>query len=109
MGRVLFSAKAEPAKAGPAINWSEIESRLQEISAPARPSELPPGASLPSAPLAYDPAFADELPVTKDQPVSIPGDPLDMHPRGRQRRFAAASSRHPHGIPGRNRGIHFIE
>jgi hypothetical protein len=30
------------------------------------------------ATLAHDPAFADEPPVTKDQPVSIPGDSLDM-------------------------------
>ena len=83
MGRVLFSAKAEPIKAEPKLNWSEIESRLQEISAPARPSDLPAAAFLPlepSATLAHDPAFADEPPLIKekDQPVSIPGDPLEL-------------------------------
>ena len=73
MGRVLFTAKAEPAKAEPKINWSEIESRLQEISKPTRPSDLPAAAFLPlepSAPLANDPAFADEQAVTSEPPIT---------------------------------------
>jgi hypothetical protein len=81
LGRVLFTAKAEPAKSEPAINWSEIESRLQEISSPARTGDLAAETSLPiepSATLAYDPSLADEPPLTSDQPVSIPGNPLDM-------------------------------
>jgi hypothetical protein len=81
LGRVYSTAKAEPAKAQPAINWSGIESRLQEISMPARAGDSPVEMSLPveaSAPLAHDPAFFDEPPATMDQPVSIPGDPRDM-------------------------------
>lgn len=81
MGRVFFTAKAEPAKAEPAINWSEIESRLQEISAPARAGDSPAEASLPvevSATLAHDPALFDEPSATKHQPVGIPDDPLDL-------------------------------
>jgi hypothetical protein len=76
LGRVFFTAKAEPK-----INWSEIEARLQEISAPPPASDCPVEASLPvepSATLAHDPEISDEPPVTKDEPVSIPGDPLDM-------------------------------
>jgi hypothetical protein len=81
LGRVFFTAKAETAKREPAINWSEIESRLQEILAPARAGDCPAETSLPvgaSLTLAHDPAFFDELPVTTDQPMSIPGDPLDL-------------------------------
>ena len=55
MGRVLFTAKAEPAKAEPAIDWSEIESRLQAISAPIRPSDIP---AQPSMPITDDPLAA---------------------------------------------------
>lgn len=83
MGRVLFTAKAEPAKAEPAINWSEIESRLQEISAPIRSSDLRVEPSLPlepSASLAHDPALADEPPATRSPPVSNPGDPVEILP-----------------------------
>ena len=47
MGRVLFAAKAEPV-----IDWSEIESRFQEISAPVRPSDFP---AQPSMPITHDP------------------------------------------------------
>jgi hypothetical protein len=82
LGRVLFTAKSEPA-----IDWSEIEFRFQEISAPARSSDLPVE---PSATLAHDPAFADEppvtsdppitnhLPITSDSPVMNSGDPLSQ-------------------------------
>ena len=68
MGRVLFSPKSEPA-----VDWSEIESRLQEIS--TGPSDLPVE---PSATLAHDLALANDPPVTGDRPVINPGDPLDM-------------------------------
>ena len=80
MGHVLFSAKSEPA-----IDWSEIEYRLQEISAPAGSSDLPVE---PSATLANDPAVADDppvtseppitnhAPITRDSPVIHPTDPL---------------------------------
>jgi hypothetical protein len=88
LGRVLFSAKVEPAKTEPKINWSEIEARLLGISKPAQASELPIEASLlaepsslpiaPSAMMAHDLDFSDEPPATRDQPVSIPGDPLEM-------------------------------
>jgi hypothetical protein len=81
----------EPAKAGPAIDWSEIESRLPEISAGAKqagdePLDLAPEAS---ATLANDPSLATDLPpandlpprneppATVDQPVSVGDDPLD--------------------------------
>ena len=48
MGSVLFTAKSEPA-----IDWSEIESRLQEISAGSRPSDaVEPLATLANDPLA---------------------------------------------------------
>jgi len=81
LGRVFFTAKANPSKTGLAANWSEIEARLQEISAPTRASDLPVEPALPVAPsstLANDPAFFDESPVTTDRPVSIPSDPLEM-------------------------------
>jgi hypothetical protein len=81
LGRVLFAAKAGPAKAGPAIYWSEIESRFQEIPAPVRAQDRPAETSLPvepSATLAHDPALADEPPVIRDHPESVSGDPLDM-------------------------------
>src|SRR5207245_1028356 len=80
LGRVLFAAKAEPAKAEPAINWSEIEAR-QEISAPAPAGDRPAEASLPvepSATLAHDPAVANDPPAANDRPVTNPGDPLDI-------------------------------
>lgn len=86
LGRVLFSAKAEPLKAEPKLNWSEIESRLQQISAPARARDLSDEAALPIEPsstLAHDPALLDEPsePLeseTRDQPVSTPADPLEL-------------------------------
>jgi hypothetical protein len=81
LGRVLFPAKAEATKAEPKLNWSEIESRLQEISAPSPASVSAAEPSLPlepSATLAHDPDFSDEPPVRREQPVSLPGDPLDM-------------------------------
>jgi len=79
LGRVLSTTKAEPATSEPAINWSEIESRLQENSKPARLSDLAAEASLaPSAPLAHDPALSDKSPAKRDRPVSIPGDPLSL-------------------------------
>src|SRR5438270_799743 len=54
----------EPAKAGPAIDWSEIESCLPEISAGAKqagdePLDLAPEAS---ATLANDPSLATDPP-----------------------------------------------
>jgi hypothetical protein len=81
LGRVLFNSKSEPA-----VDWSEIESRLQEISTPAGSSDH---SVEPSAGLAHDPALADEPPVsseppiagplstTSDSPVMNSGDPLD--------------------------------
>jgi hypothetical protein len=85
LGRVLFTAMVEPAKAGPAIDWSEFESRLPEISAGAKqagdePLDL---ASEASATLANDPSLAtdrpppNDPPATVDQPVSVGDDPLD--------------------------------
>ena len=61
MGRVLFTAKAEPAKAGPAIDWSEIESRLHEISAGIKPAGDEPSDLVPeaSATLGNDPSLAN--------------------------------------------------
>jgi hypothetical protein len=58
LSRVLFAAKAEPAKAGPRINWFEIESRLQEISAQVRPSNISVDRPVASAsnPLATAPS-----------------------------------------------------
>ena len=69
MGRVLFTAKAEPAKAGPAIDWSEIESRLQEISAGAKPAGDEPSDLAPeaSATLANDPSLANDPPPANDR------------------------------------------
>jgi len=93
LGRVLFSAKGEPAKAEPSINWSEIESRLQEISAPASTSakaavapvenscvENPAAAeaSFPVQTLANHPPLANDPFATGDQPVTTPADPLDL-------------------------------
>jgi hypothetical protein len=80
LGRVLFTAKAEPAKAGPSIDWSEIESRIQEISAGAKPAGDEPSDLAPeaSATLANDPPPANDPPATVDQPVSVGDDPLDM-------------------------------
>jgi hypothetical protein len=78
LGRVLFTAKATP-EAEQAINWSEIESRLQEIAAGPRPSDLPPNLPIESSvTLANDPPAANDLPVTREQPVINPGDPLEM-------------------------------
>ena len=79
MGRVLFAAMLEPAKAGPAIDWSEIESRLPEVSAGAKqtgdePLDLAPEAS---ATLANDLSFANDPPATVDQPMNVDNDPLD--------------------------------
>jgi hypothetical protein len=85
LGRVLFTAKAEPAKAKPAIDWSEIESRRPEISASAKqvgddPLNLAPEASAALAndpSLANDPPPANDPPATVDQAVSVGDDPLD--------------------------------
>jgi hypothetical protein len=85
LGRVLFAAKGEPAKAGPAIDWSEIESRLPEISAGAKQAGDEPldlaseaSATLANDPsLANDPPPANDPPATVDQPVSVGDDPLD--------------------------------
>jgi hypothetical protein len=85
LGRALFTAKAESAKTGPAIDWSEIESRLPEISAGAKqagdePLDLAPEASATLAndpSLANDPPPANDPPTTVDQPVSVGDDPLD--------------------------------
>jgi len=85
LGRVLFAGMVEPAKAGPAIDWCEIESRPPEISADAKqagdePLDLAPEAS---ARLANDPSLASDPPpandplATVDQPVSVGDDPLD--------------------------------
>jgi hypothetical protein len=82
LGRVLFAAMVEPAKAGPAIDWSEIESRPPEISADAKqaddePLDLAPEAS---ARLANDPSLASDPPPANDPtatPVSVGDDPLD--------------------------------
>jgi hypothetical protein len=83
LGRVLFAAMVEPAKAGPAIDWSEIESRLPEISAGAKqagdePLDLAPEASatLANDPLT-DPPPPNDPPATVDQPVSVGDHPLD--------------------------------
>jgi hypothetical protein len=83
LGRILFAAKSEPA-----IDRSEIESRLQEISTPVRLSDLPVE---PSATLAHDPAVADDPLVNSEpsitnhphppitsSPVMNPGEPLEM-------------------------------
>jgi hypothetical protein len=85
LGRVLFAAMVEPAKAGPAIDWSEIESRLPEISAGAKqagdePLDLAPEASATLAndpSLANDPPPPNDPPAIVDQPVSVGDDPLD--------------------------------
>ena len=64
MGRVIFSAKNEPQKAEPTIDWSRIESRLQEISSPPPSTDLshdPSVAGESSVTLARDPVFIDEL------------------------------------------------
>ena len=77
LDRVLFVAKVEPAKTEPGIKWSEIESRLREISAPAEASGLALIPSLPiesSITLAHDSDSADELFVAKESPASISGD-----------------------------------
>jgi hypothetical protein len=85
LGRISFTSKPKPAKAEPVIDWSEIESRLQEISAPARASaDLSDLPNEPSATLAHDPAVADDppaasdLPKTCDQPMNNSDDPLDV-------------------------------
>jgi hypothetical protein len=85
LARALFTAKAESAKAGPAIDWSEIESRLPEISAGAKqaddePFDLAPETSATLAsdpPPANDPPPPNDPPATVDQPVSVGDDPLD--------------------------------
>ena len=67
MGRVLFTPKSEPA-----VDWSEIESRLQEISAPSNFSHLP---SEPSATLANDPPES----TSGDFVVLLPSHQDDLH------------------------------
>jgi len=102
LGRVSFTSKPKPAKAEPVIDWSEIESRLQEISAPARASaDLSDLPIEPSATLAHDPAVPDDppaasdLPETRDQPMNN-SDPLDVlscrqpfHPDDPEERFVS--------------------
>jgi len=83
LGGVLFPAKAEPAKTGPAIDWSEIEARLHEISAPVRAGDLRADTSIPieaAAALAHDPASLDEPPFVfaTARLDNLPGDPRDM-------------------------------
>jgi hypothetical protein len=80
LGRVLFTAKAELAKAEPAIDWFEIESRLQEISAGAKPAGDEPSDPAPeaSATVANDPPPANDPQATVDQPVTVGNAPLDM-------------------------------
>ena len=61
MGRVVFTPKAEPA-----IDWSEIESRLQDISS----SDIPLARS---AALANDPILNDPILLASgDRVVSLP-------------------------------------
>jgi hypothetical protein len=85
LGRISFTSKPKPTKAEPVIDWSEIESRLQEISAPVRASaDLSDLPIEPSPTLAHDPAVADDPPAasdlleTQDQPMNNSDDPLDV-------------------------------
>jgi hypothetical protein len=65
LGRVVFTKKAEPT-----VDWSEVESRLQDISTPSSQSfDLP---IEPSVTLANDP------PAASDEAVTASSDPLDM-------------------------------
>ena len=65
MGRVVFTKKAEPT-----VDWSEIESRLQNSSTPSsQSSDLPVD---PSVTLANDP------PAATDEAVTVSSDRLDM-------------------------------
>lgn len=64
MGRVVFAKKVDAA-----LDWSRIESRLQDLSTPSPSSALP---IEPSARLANDP------PALNRSPVTAPGDPFDM-------------------------------
>ncbi|MDH2357336.1 hypothetical protein QCM80_43290 [Bradyrhizobium sp. SSUT112] len=74
MDRVLFAPKSEPA-----VDWSVIEMRFQDISAPARSLDLAAELQIePSATVASDPDLAHDLPQTNDRPVSKLGDPLSM-------------------------------
>jgi len=66
----VFTRNAEPA-----VDWSEIESRLRDISISSQSSDLPVEHS---ATLANDPPAASDPPVTSDRPVIHPGDPLDL-------------------------------
>ncbi len=92
MGRIRFTPRSEPA-----IDWSEIESRLQEISAGARPTDV---AVEPSVALANDLATANDPVLTNDLSVTVdppgPTDPLeDMLSRlGEGAGFAINPSRH---------------
>ena len=87
LGRVSFTPKPRLEKAEPVIDWSEIESRLQKFSAPARAStDLSDLPIEPSSTLAHDPAVADDPPAasdppeTRDQPMINSGGPLDVVP-----------------------------
>ena len=67
MGRIRFTPRSEPV-----IDWSEIESRLQEISAGARPTDLPVDPSVTLAnglATANDRTLINDPPVTSDLPV----------------------------------------
>jgi hypothetical protein len=72
LGRVVFTRKAEPA-----VDWSEMESRLQDISAFSPPSHLSSDLPLePSASLVNDPpAPTDSLIPAATTAAS---DPLNM-------------------------------
>jgi hypothetical protein len=74
LGRIRFPPRSEPA-----IDWSEIESRLQEISAGTRPTDLAVDPSVTLAndlATANDPPLTNDLSVTSDPPVISPTDPL---------------------------------
>jgi len=64
VGRVVFNRKAEPA-----VDWSEIESRLQDISNPSRSSSDVPIES--SVTLANDPPVLIDQPASIDQPAPV--------------------------------------
>jgi hypothetical protein len=73
LGRVTFTKKAEPA-----VDWHEIECRLQDISASSPPSHVPSDLPLaPSASLANDPPAPDD-PALIPAATTAASDPLHM-------------------------------
>jgi hypothetical protein len=73
LGRVVFTRKAEPV-----FDWSEMESRLQNISAFSPPSHLSSDLPLePSASLANDPPAEGDPALIPAAPAAA-SDPLDM-------------------------------